>query len=193
MWWAFSTTIDAVDEHRRAGAGRVLVRVGVGGAIPEVGGIEDRDVGAIALLAASRGRAAAGPRPSPRSSCGRPASSGSSCSLVHVMADDPRERAVEARMRHSLADDPVIGDAIAVGADQSQGRAHDLADVVLGDRGDQHPRRAVVLDQVIADAVDRVDGRAPRRVPRSSRRRAAAGAATPRSARNPRTGCGPNC
>ena len=76
--------------------------------------------------------------------------------VVHVTADDAREGAVEARMRHALADDAVIGDAIAVGADKSQRRAHDLADVVLGDRGDQHPRRALVRDQIVADEVDRV-------------------------------------
>ena len=41
---------DTVDEHRRTGAGRVLVRVGVGGAVLEVGGIEDRDVGPVPFL-----------------------------------------------------------------------------------------------------------------------------------------------
>ena len=72
------------------------------------------------------------------------------------MADDPREGPVKPRMRHPLARDPVVGDAIAVGADQGRGRAHDLADVLFGDRGDQHARRTLVLDQIVADDVDRV-------------------------------------
>src|ERR1700704_6986983 len=73
------------------------------------------------------------------------------------MADDTGERAVEARMRHALPDDPVIGDAIAVGADQRLRRADDRADVVLRDRGDQHAGRTVVGDQVIAELLDRID------------------------------------
>ena len=33
---------------------------------------------------------------------------------------------------------------------------HDGADVVFRNGGDQHPRRALVLDQVVGDGVDRV-------------------------------------
>ena len=73
------------------------------------------------------------------------------------MADDAREGAIEARMRHALADDAVIGDAIAVGADQRLRRADDRADIVLRDRGDQHAGRTVVGDQVIAELLDRID------------------------------------
>src|SRR3954471_7718276 len=40
----------AVDDHRRARAARELVRVGVGGAVAEIRRVEDRDVGAVALL-----------------------------------------------------------------------------------------------------------------------------------------------
>ncbi len=71
---------------------------------------------------------------------------------MDVAADDAREGAVEARVRHALPDNAVIGDAIAVGADQRVRRAHDGADVVLRDRGDQHAGRAVIRDQHLADA-----------------------------------------
>ena len=54
---------DAIDEHRRAGAGRVLVRRGVGGAVLEIGRIEDRDVGLVAFSEQS-------PVAQPRTICG---------------------------------------------------------------------------------------------------------------------------
>ena len=60
-------------------------------------------------------------------------------------------------MRHALPHHPVIGDAIAVGADQRLRRADDRADVVLRYRGDQHAGRTVVGDQVIAELLDRID------------------------------------
>ena len=40
---------DAADEHRRASAGWVLVRLGKGCAVLAVRGIEDRDVGPLTL------------------------------------------------------------------------------------------------------------------------------------------------
>src|SRR6516162_9276520 len=107
------------------------------------------------------------------------------------MPDDPRKGPVKARMRHALARDPVIGDTVAVGTDQSR-RAHDLANIFLGDRGDQHPGRTLVLDQIVADDVDRVLP-APCGEPRWFPPRVAADGARSRSARSPRTGCGPSC
>ena len=94
------------------------MRLGIGGAVAEIGGIEDRDVGALALgeeaavAQLQRARRAAGhlvDRLLQRQQA----------LVMHVVADDARKGAVEARMRHSLPDDAVIGDAIAVGADQA--------------------------------------------------------------------------
>src|SRR5215471_20568194 len=41
---------DPIDEHCRAGAGWVLVRLRIGRAVLEVGRIEDRDVGPVTFL-----------------------------------------------------------------------------------------------------------------------------------------------
>ena len=72
------------------------------------------------------------------------------------MAQHARKRAVEARMRNALAGDAIIGDAIAVGADQGKGRTDHVAHVVLGNRDHQHPGRTAILDQIVADHVDRI-------------------------------------
>ena len=93
------------------------MRVGVGRAVAEIGRIEDRDVGAIAflqqpaVLELERARGRAGHLVDRELQRQRAA-------LAHVMVDDAREGAVEARMRHALADGAVRRDAIAVGADQ---------------------------------------------------------------------------
>ena len=107
--------------------------------------------------------------------------------------DDAREGAVEARMRHALADGAVGRDAIAVGADQRHRRGDDVLDVVLGDRGDQHAGRALVVGEIVAQRVDRVLAALGGERREWCGRRTAAGAARSRSARSPTTGCGPSC
>ena len=115
---------DPVDQHRRARAARILVGCGIGRAVGEIGRVEDRDVGAVAF---AQQPAVAQPQRRGR----RPGHLAhrrferQQPLVMHVMADDAREGPVKARMRHALGDDPVIGDAIAVGADQSRRRAHD--------------------------------------------------------------------
>ena len=104
---------------RGARAARELVRIGVGRAVAEILRIEDRDVGAIAFLQQAavreleRARGRAGHLVDRQLQRQRAA-------LAHVMVDDARERAVEARVRHALADRAVGRDAIAVGADQRE-------------------------------------------------------------------------
>ena len=184
---------DAVDDDRRARAGRIAVRVGVGRAVVEIVRVEDRDVGAPALARAGRGRAASSARAGSAGHLVDRAFERQQPLVAHVAADDAREGAVEARMRHALADDAVIGDAIAVGADERGGRAHDRADVVLADRGDQHAGRAVVGDQMIADAGRSGRRRARRRARRWSCRRVCGRFGEIETCTHPRTGCGPNC
>ena len=49
---------DAVDDRAGARARGIAVRLGIGRAVAEIGGVEDRDVGAIAFARRARGRAA---------------------------------------------------------------------------------------------------------------------------------------
>ena len=189
---AFSTTTTPLTSTVVRVAARVLVRLGVGRAVLEIGRVEDRDVGPppflqqAAVLEPQRRRGSAG-------HLAHRNLQRQQLLLVHVMAEDAREGPVKARMRHALGGDPVIGDAIAVRADQRRRRAHDRADVVLGDRGDQHARRALVRDQKIAERIERVTA-------------ARSGDGGDRLAgmlrqvwrdrdlhSSPRTGCGPNC
>ncbi len=146
---------DPVDEHRRPRAARVLVRVGVGRAVFEICRVEDRDVGPEAFL-----DEASVPQPQRlRCRSGHLANrllERQKVLLMDVAADDPRKGPVKSRMRHPLGDHPISRDAVAVRADQSRGRAHDLADIRFADRGDQNARRAVVLDQIVANDIERV-------------------------------------
>src|SRR4029077_9273350 len=98
-------------------AARVLVWCGVGRAILEVRRVEDCDVGPVAFpdqpavaqpQCLSRGtRHLAYRMLEPQQVL-----------FMHVVADDPREGPVKPWMRHPLAGDAVVGDAVAVGADQ---------------------------------------------------------------------------
>ena len=65
-------------------------------------------------------------------------------------------RSIAARVRHAPADGAIGRDAVAVGADERPLGGDDGLDVVLGDRGHQHARCALVVDEIVAERVDRV-------------------------------------
>src|SRR5262249_46765283 len=106
------------------------MRISVGGAISEVGGIKDRHVSAVtfaqqaAILQFQRTRGRAGHLVNGEFEW-------NDAELAYIVADDARERAVEARMRHALAHGAVGGNAIAVRTHERKRRAHDIADIVF--------------------------------------------------------------
>src|SRR5580700_1426757 len=120
----------AIDNDRRPLPGGVAVRIGIARPVVEVRRIEDRDIGAPALAQQAAIAEFQGAR--------RPSGhlmyrllQGQQPLVMHVLPDDAWERAVEAGMRHPLADDAIIGDAIAVGADKRFLGAYDGADIVF--------------------------------------------------------------
>src|SRR5439155_1455930 len=77
--------------------------------------------------------------------------------LAHVLPQDPRERAIAARMRLALAGHPVRRDGIPIRADQDHRRAEQLSDVLLRHRGDEDPGRATVGDQEVTHGIDPIE------------------------------------
>src|SRR5262249_24750877 len=113
----------AIDQDRGAAPRGILMRPTVSRAILEIGGIEDRYIRAITLpqeTAVDQFERA----------CGSPGHlvhgklERDEAELPDIMPDDAREGAVEARMRHALADGAVRRDAIAIRSNQRRRRAH---------------------------------------------------------------------
>src|SRR6516225_4946614 len=103
----------AVDDHGGAVAAGISMRIGIGGAVFEVGGIEDRHVGAVAFSQQTA-------IPQFQRASGRAGHfvdgefERNDAELVDIMADDARKRAVEARVRHALAYGAVGRNTVAV-------------------------------------------------------------------------------
>ena len=146
----------AVDDDGGARACRVAVWVGVGRLVNEIFRVEQCHVGTIAFPEQAA-------IPELQRPC-RPAGhlvdrlfQRNQALVAHIAADNARKGSIKPWMRHPLRDHAVIGGTVAVGANERGRRAHDRANIVFGDRGDQCAGRAVIGDQVITDLIDGVD------------------------------------
>ena len=144
----------AIDDYR-ADARRILAWVVVGRPIDDRCGVKQDHVGRLAFAQeaavrqAERRRGAAG-------HLGDRLGQGEQAEIAGIVADEPRERAVETRMGLALAGDAIGRHAGPVGADQGGRVGGDGADVGFRHRSHHDAGGALVGDDDVADRVERI-------------------------------------
>src|SRR5947199_254724 len=146
---------DAVDDHRHD-PDRILVRLIERGPLGDGLRVEHCDVRPVPRPEEAPGDETDGRRRPARHFMDRLGQRQQS-QLAHVLPQDPRERAIAARMRLALAGHPVRRDGIPIRADQDHRRAEQLSDVLLRHRGDEDPGRATVGDQEVTHGIDPIE------------------------------------
>ena len=143
---------DTINNHHCDTFG-VLVRIVKIGAVGNPLGVEENEIGGVAL------DDCAAPHKSKRRSC-------AACHLVHslrqaekieisgVMPQNTRKRSVKSGMRLALPCDSVRCDARAVGADHDERICEDRPHVVLRHRAHQYPGGAAIGDDQVTGDIE---------------------------------------